>query len=242
MTAATLADHRGWLETHVATITDIIADADLSLTVPSCPDWTLSDLAIHVGRVHQMATAALRDGDPETRPRTAGPDGDLNEWFTSGARELLDAIDSRDQSHDVWTFMGPRPASFWTRRMSNETAIHAWDATTPTDATWSITAPQGVDLVDEFLEVYVPRIGPERFADAEARTFHLHATDAAGEWEIRRTPDGMTVHHEHAKSTTAVRGPAADLALFIWSRGDMARLEVFGDEQQVQQWQSSMVM
>ncbi len=237
-------DHRQWLADHIDTVTSIIDSADLGAVVPSCPDWSLRDLVVHTGRVHQMATGALVATDPDERPSTSAPDdgADLGEWFRAGAAALLAALDAADPDAAAWTFLGPKPSSFWLRRMSNETAIHAWDASLVVGDPISLPAEQGVDLVDEFLEVYVPRIGPETFADPAERTFHLHATDADGEWEIRRDADGMQVLHEHAKSTTAVRGPAAQLGLFIWSRGVGDDLEVFGDESQVAEWNDKMTM
>ena len=237
-------EHRTWLGNHIDAMAAVVDSVDHNSPVPSCPDWTLRDLVVHTGRVHQMAAGALRTADPDERPRTSAPDdgADLGQWFRDGAADLLDALDASDPDAPAWTFVGPQPSSFWLRRMSNETAIHAWDASLAAGDPLTLSPEQGVDLIDEFFEVYVPRLGTDTFADADGRTFHLHATDADGEWEIRRSPEGMEVLHEHAKSTTALRGPAAQLGLYIWSRERGADLEVFGDESQVAEWNEKMSM
>ena len=82
--------------------------------------------------------------------------------------------------------------------------------------------------IDEILTIFVPALGADR-SPGDGRTVHLHSTDAEGEWLIRFDPDRIDVATGHAKGDAAVRGPAADLLLWLWGRRPLEGLEVFGD-------------
>jgi len=43
------------IDASTATIAGLIGEAGLAAPVPTCPDWTLRELAIHVGRAHRWA-------------------------------------------------------------------------------------------------------------------------------------------------------------------------------------------
>lgn len=50
---------------------------DLSGPVPTCPEWTLRDLARHLGRVHRRVAATITSGSERMVPRDAEiPDGE----------------------------------------------------------------------------------------------------------------------------------------------------------------------
>ena len=46
--------HAGLLES-TERIAEILTNAEPTLRVTTCPDWTLSELALHVGRAHRWA-------------------------------------------------------------------------------------------------------------------------------------------------------------------------------------------
>src|SRR5919202_6588720 len=69
---------------------DVLRDADLSLGVPTTPDWTLAQLIRHIGGNLRSLETALRTGraveDPGRQvPGVAGPAGDapvaLHAWL-----------------------------------------------------------------------------------------------------------------------------------------------------------------
>lgn len=235
-------DYRHIIDSEAQRLAEVLERAPHE-PVPTCGDWTVADLAAHTSRVHRMAAAALR-GDELVNgyPPTVGFDpsvSSLAEYFTSGLAELNRAIDAAKDTEDVWTFVGTRPASFWTRRMAAETAVHRWDAQNAVGDASAFEANHAVDMIDEFFDVYVPRKPADAFADAQGRTLHLHATDAEGEWVITRHPDHIEIEHAHAKSTTAVRGGASSLLLVVWNRPVQPDVEVFGDASQLQDWQQA---
>ena len=43
------------IEASTEIMAEIVHGADLTRTVPTCPDWTLRQLATHVGRAHRWA-------------------------------------------------------------------------------------------------------------------------------------------------------------------------------------------
>ena len=236
-----------WFRVHAARMLEVAHHNDLDTVIGSCPGWSLGDLIGHTGRVFSMASGSIRAAqsglDPSVRPSTIAPPADdsLVEWFDDRVADIDSQLSSLNPDALSWTFAGPAPASFWIRRMANETAIHRWDADTAVGVTCAFEPAHGIDLVDEFFDLYVPRIGAQNFADPDGRSLHFHATDGPGEWVIQRNADAAVVTREHGKSTTAVRGPASALALVVWSRST-ADVEVFGDPDQVAEWQSRMYM
>ncbi|WP_419587005.1 maleylpyruvate isomerase N-terminal domain-containing protein [Streptomyces sp. Qhu-G9] len=71
-----------------------LAGADLTATVPTCPDWTLWELAVHVGEAHRWAehivrTVAAKNVPVENVTGVGGPqDSDpaaLDAWLAEGA-------------------------------------------------------------------------------------------------------------------------------------------------------------
>ena len=233
-------DYPTIIESETARLVDLAQTAPLDANVATCGSWSLSDLISHTSRVHRMAAAALRgdelvNGSPQTHSFDPASQS-LADYVRSGLDELRSAIAQTDPQAQTWTFAGPRPALFWPRRMAAETAVHRWDAENAIGVAAGFDPQHAVDMIDEFFDVYVPRKPPEAFADERGRTLHLHANDADGEWVITRHPDHIDIEKAHAKSTTAVRGGASSLVLFVWNRPIQPDIEIFGDTEQLDDW------
>lgn len=207
--------------------------------VPACPEWDRSGLLTHTGVVHSWVRLQLATGPGERktfRDAPRPPEGDeLFPWFEENATALADALAGMDTTVDWPSWAGPQPASWFKRRMAQETAVHRWDAVpSPFDPDLA------VDGIDEMLQVFVPRFPGEQVAPI-AGTIHLHATDEglveAGEWLITIGPDGITHTRGHLKGDAALRGTASDLLLWIWNRAPVdGRFEVIGDDALVRGW------
>jgi uncharacterized protein (TIGR03083 family) len=221
-----------------------LARGDLTAPVPACPDWTLRELVIHVGRAHRWAAEIAGTRSAAFVPFRSVPDGkfpsepaDREAWLLAGAGRVADAV--REAGSDpVWTFTGLQPASFWARRMAHETAMHRADAQLAVGSEPAFGAVMAADAIDESL-VYMsslagPGQDPRTAALAAGRSLHVHATDpelAGGEWTVRHEPAGVTVERAHGRGDAALRGPAGDLLLVLTRRvppGD-ASVEVHGD-------------
>lgn len=225
----------------------LLGDADLSVRVPTCPEWTVEQLIRHVGRGDRWSARIVAEQSMEAiDPRTVDggtPPADragMVAWLRSGPRSLLDAVDAAGPRTQVWTFLGPRPAQWWIRRRLHETLVHRADAALALGAPFDVDAGVAADAITEYLERAVIRAGAEGPAGGDrplgdGQSLHLHATDsglgAAGEWTILGRPDGIAVDHEHGRATTGLRGPARDLLLAMVRRATAAdlALEVFGE-------------
>ncbi len=226
---------------------ELLRDVDLSIPVPTCPDWSLEQLMLHVGRGDRWCAQIVADQsmdflDPRSVSGGKPPPGRENaiDWLHQGARRLIDAVGQTGPDTPVWTFLGPRPARWWIRRRLHETAVHRADAALAVGVDFEIEPVQAADAITEYLERVVIRADAEGPAGGDrplgdGQSLHLHATDPglgeAGEWTILGRPDGIAVDHEHGKATTALRGPARDLLLAIVRRRTASdvSLEIFGD-------------
>jgi uncharacterized protein (TIGR03083 family) len=146
---------RSHLERDARDLGDLLRRQDLSTPVPSCPGWTLAELAEHVGGTHRWAADILRSGQLATQSESVGDPG---EWYDTGWPSLLAAIDSTDIAAECWSF-GPHPrrAGFWTRSQAQETALHLWDAQVATGQEARFDERLAADGIDEVLTVFFPR-------------------------------------------------------------------------------------
>ena len=77
---------------------EVCLDGDLSVPIEHCGQWTLHDLANHVGRANLWTAAAVTEGRNDHRPPRAPRErAESVAWFDNGAATLLDALD-RDPS------------------------------------------------------------------------------------------------------------------------------------------------
>jgi len=247
-------DHAQSLIAENAAFAELFRDADPSIPVPTCPEWTLGQLMRHVGRGDRWSAQIVDQQsmdylDPPTVAGGKPPEGRDQEitWLHQGVRQLLEAADRTGPATQVWTFLGPRPAEWWIRRRLHETVVHRADAALALGAGFYLDPALAADAITEYLERVVVRADEEGAGGGdrplfEGQSLHLHATDPGlgdvGEWTILGRPDGIAVDHEHGKSTTALRGPARDLLLTVVRRGAAADLgvEMFGDPQLWDTW------
>ena len=221
---------------------DAVRRAGPDAKVPTCPDWTVADLARHQGRVYHWMSTILEEKAQEYVDRKPLVEQAEREdpltWLESGAARALDVFGRTDPDTPVWNFLGgPGPAAFWFRRMAHETIIHRVDAESAAGAQSPVEpAEMASDGIDEFLQ-FLPRraAGGETFGSVKG-SYHFHTTDVPGEWVVVFGSDGVTIRREHAKADIAIRGAASDLELFLYNRRGRDGLEIFGDEAGVDAW------
>ncbi len=219
-----------------------VARSDLGAAVPTCGDWTLRDLAGHMGWVYALVGGyvAGRATEPMTREQMPQvPDDDSAVDFAADALDrLVDALAGIDPDTPVWNW-SPRPdAGFYFRRMLHETSIHRWDAENAVGATTPVDSEHGRDGVDEFFEFVLPNAQRRKRRDLPTGSLHVHRTDGDGEWIVHADGDEVVMERVHAKGDAAVRGPGSSLFLAMWNRLplDDASLSVMGDEQVARAW------
>ncbi|MZD05706.1 maleylpyruvate isomerase family mycothiol-dependent enzyme [Streptomyces sp. SID5785] len=234
-----------------------LAGADLSVTVPSCPDWSLRELAVHVGGAHRWAATIVRTRASEEVPDEAvpdftGPDDEdpaaLDAWLAEGAALLAAELRAAGAGLPVWSWSWQRDAGFWARRMTHETVIHRADAALAAKADYDVAPDVVADTVEEWLRIvrFAQDTYPEDTANElrrGGRSLHLHATDvpaggAPAEWFVELADDGLVWRHEHARADVALRGPLTALLLAFYRRTspDDPALEVVGDRGLLDFW------
>jgi uncharacterized protein (TIGR03083 family) len=221
------------LDTAAEQFAAALAGADLEAPVPTCPGWTLTDLAAHLGEIHQWAEHAIVAGNPDaqTIPEPAEPAA-LVQWYRDAARALSATLRATDPQSAAWTF-GPKPrtASFWFRRQAHETTIHLWDAQVAQGDPEPIESRLALDGIEELITLFLPRqVRLGRTGPLE-RALALEPTDGPDRWVLTGDGTGPGCAAD-APAEATVSGPAETLLLLLWGRVslDDAGLAVSGDE------------
>jgi uncharacterized protein (TIGR03083 family) len=237
------------LRTDAVRFLEIVADHGFDPPVPSCPGWNLGDLAWHLGTVWNRWGRIVSQGittaeevaalEQPTRPS----DDFLLDWVTAAHTAVFSALARVSDDTEVWTWTGSNQPEAWVeRRMTQETAVHRWDASHAVGIPYEIPAAVAADGIDEFLSYFAARRMSEGAAPVGG-TVHLHCTDldhhvaegaddrsiAPGEWLVTRLDEsGIEFTREHAKGDAAVRGRANDLLLWLWRR-PAGPVDIVGD-------------
>ena len=205
-------------------------DMPMETAVPSCPEWTLRDLAHHLGSHHRWVAGNLdQPPDGKAFKRRAEPPADeaIPDWLEAGAEMLATKLAATDPAKPCWTWVPfDDSVGFWARRTAHETAMHRWDAQNADGEADAVEPELAADGVDEYLGILGAFQG-RRFP--EAGSIHLHSTDTPGEWLVRLDAEGIQLTREHAKGDVAVRGPASDVLLVLMGRKTMVAVDVFGE-------------
>jgi uncharacterized protein (TIGR03083 family) len=232
---------------------EVVAGADLSVTVPTTPDWTLAQLLRHVGGNLRSVELAVRSGTPVTEPGRqvpghGGPSGDdpaaIDAWLAEAAARFAETLGRAgpDAEAQVWQVRWPTGA--WARRAAHDLVVHRADAAGAVGADYGVAPDLAADAVDEFLDLMrgLQVAAPDPAGPASGGTIHLHATDAgpgvASEWLVEVGAPGFTWRHGHEKATVAVRGPLADVLRVVYRRlpPDTGSVEVHGDRALLDAW------
>jgi len=232
---------------------ELVRSGDPALTIPTCPEWNLTQLFRHVGRGHRWAAQIVADRlehalDPreviDGKP-PADPDAAID-WLHDGAHRVIDAIAQVGPDSPAWTMLGPRPAGWWLRRRVHEATVHRADAALALGGGFALSPELAADGISEWLDLVtvLPRRDGQPTPLSAGQSVHLHATDeglgTAGEWTISRSADTgeLSWSHEHGKGSVALRGPARELFLTVMRRVAVADTDiaVFGDDAVWQDW------
>ncbi len=235
---------------------ETVRGADLSATVPTCPDWTLADLARHVGGAHRwvgaiVATRSATDIDEADIPESDGPEKDdaaaLDAWLAAGVDQAVAALREAGPDTEVWTWSPVQRMGFWARRMTHETVIHRADAALTAGAAFDVPPEVAADCLEEWLQLCaLPQVTAHRAERGQlfgpGRTLHLHATDTPpelnAEWLLDLTGDRPVHRRAHEKAAVALRGPLTDLLGVMYRRlpANSDRVEVLGERALLDRW------
>jgi uncharacterized protein (TIGR03083 family) len=179
----------------------------------------------------------LAEGAEAPRPEGPPTGSDPVAWYREGSARLLAALRETPNDQETWNWSaGPQVASFWTRRMAQETLVHRWDAENAAGLGADVDPLIAVDGIDELLDVFWRRYADSSDADPPGGTLHVHCTDVDGEWWAGFEDGAYELRRTHEKGDVAVRGPAADVLLVLWGRRPPATLERLGDPAVFDDW------
>lgn len=228
-------EHVDAIEREAAALVAALRAGPLDARVPTCPDWAMSDLALHIGQFLQYWLHVLCEGSGRAMPEVGGPPdaAGLADWVEAGLAHLVAEFRATPPGTELATWAGPQPATWAARRSAHELAIHRFDAQGAHGARSDVEATLAIDGIDEIF-VMVEAWPVKQPGDG--RSLHVHATDTEAEWLITMTPDGLDVRHEHAKGDLALRGAVSDLELVLYDRPPNGPVEHFGDDQVLDTW------
>ena len=185
----------------------VCLSSDLTARVEHCGDWTLLDLADHLGGSNLWAEAAVTQGHGEYKPRAAPRERSaLVQWFDAASEALLRALDT-DPSTEAWTFHPPDTVGFWQRRRCLEALVHRWDAENALGVPRPLNAELAGEGVAEVFDTMAPRQVARGRAVRPQVALRLEATDTGAAWTY-----GV------GAPVAMLAGTAENLLLTLWGR------------------------
>jgi uncharacterized protein (TIGR03083 family) len=226
----------------LSALVSAVAAGDPSARVPTCPDFSLDDLAAHVGEFCGFYSHVLCEGTG--RPKTpysteVDPEGRAA-WLAELAGHLVTELRAAGPEQEVWTWHPTdHTATFVARRANHETAIHRVDAQLAATGVAAEVAPAAL-AADGIEEVFMlataaaadPRTAGRREPDARhGQTLRLEATDhEAAAWLIRLDAEGMqAAARGTGPADLTLRGTVSDLEMTLYQRPARGPLERIGD-------------
>ncbi|MGW4652399.1 maleylpyruvate isomerase family mycothiol-dependent enzyme [Kitasatospora sp. NPDC004289] len=231
----------------------VAAAPDLDATVPTCPDWSLYDLAHHLGGgerlwSHNVAAGPAEGPSPEGLAAKAEPAprelDALLAWLAAGTEQLVSTLREHGEDAPCWTWWegsaNPRTAGGVARHRVQESAVHTYDAQLTIGAPQALPERIALDGVEEFLATCVTTSTPwphrpvtGDFVATEGRAWRL-TLGAAGASAVALAPG-----EEHAAPTGSLRGTASDLVLSFYGRVEIESVKGDGEQElfhQLKDW------
>jgi uncharacterized protein (TIGR03083 family) len=222
----------------------------LDVQVPTCPEWTLSDLVHHMGegRFDWAATvAAGPDASAKSSAEGAPPapgdrDAQLG-WLASSTQQLVGALQEAGPDRGCWTWWGdsqsPQTCHSVARHQLQQYAVHTYDAQVTVGAPQPLPDDVALDGVDEFLSTCCATTSAWPH---EPAVVDYHASEGHS-WRQRLSAEGSQITRLPAPGTVdaaaagtdqdaadaSARGTANELVLALYGRIPMDALELAGD-------------
>lgn len=233
--------HVGHLDAEAHSFADAVAACDLDVMVLPCPDWSVRDLARHVGGLYHWSSTIVEqrivtETWPHQLPAAAPDDGDWAAWIRTRLEAALTVFRAADPSARVWTWGNDPHARTWPRRMLYETLIHRLDLATTNGRPLEVSSEIAAEGVDEWLENLRAVVQvPVATIATDQRTLSLAADDTGDAWRVLLTPHGWRWDRDASHGDVHVTGSAKELLLMLQGRGPGAtRAE--GDQVLLEAW------
>ncbi|WP_327266556.1 maleylpyruvate isomerase family mycothiol-dependent enzyme [Streptomyces sp. NBC_01232] len=236
----------------------------LDAQVPTCPEWTLFDLAQHIGEGRRDWAATIAAGPASAKSAAEGSPAVPREreallaWLAESTEQLLDALRKAGPDRGCWawweTLQSPHTSGAVARHQLQQMAVHTYDAQITVGAPQPLPEEVALDGVDEFLSTCVTTTSawPHKpavidFHASEGRSWRLSlSADGA---RSARLPEPGTVpatsagqDPDAAAAYFSARGTASELVFILYNRIPIDSLELDGDRgvfEQLRTWDPS---
>jgi uncharacterized protein (TIGR03083 family) len=219
------------------------AEGSLSLEVPSCPGWTVSDLVSHVAEVyeHKIACTALGRA-PDPWPPEWPADRDPIEWLDDAHSRLLEMFDASGPTTPSATWWpADQTVGFWARRMAHETVVHRVDAELAIGTPTVVSGELAVDGVDEILVIMLA--GDWSDEPDDAATGQRVAISTGGRtWGVTLEKESVSITEDGEAGDAALGGDPSEVLLWLWGRSPDELVERSGDEEAIRLLRSRLVL
>ncbi len=243
-----MIDYVRHLRADSARFASLIRNPGPTTPVPSCPDWTMPDLAWHLAEVQYFWASIVADllDTPDSVSELERPDDEhLPDLFESQSQRLVNALESHPDNATCWSWHdGGNNVGWVRRRQAHEALIHRVDAELTVASPSPVNSELAIDGVDEILTVMLDcsTIPEWSSFDPDGRTALITAADGPS-WGmslgrfVGTSPASGTSYDDPAlllgpvsqNPSVAISATAANLDLWLWGRGPMDLLEVVGD-------------
>jgi uncharacterized protein (TIGR03083 family) len=222
----------------------LAAAPSLDVQVPSCPEWTLFDLAQHLGEGRRAWAATVAAGPEATAKSTvqAAPPAPrereaLLAWLSASTQELLDALRAAGPDRGCWTWWGdsqsPQTGAAVARHQLQEISVHTYDAQLALATPRPLPPDVALDGVEDFQFTCCATTIPWPH---EPAVIDYDATEGRS-WRLWLSGDGARITRLPPRATTAdekgpdvvARGTASDLVLVFYGRIPLESLTIDGD-------------
>lgn len=215
-----------------------------TLAVPSCPGWSVYDVAEHLGTVHRWAERLV---SLESPTRIPSDEMDLNRgpvderWIRQGGDLLVSTLRAGDPDASMWAWGEDQHLRFWPRRQFHETLIHRMDVELASGLSPHTGSSIAADSLDEFLVnlLRASRFSPlVRELKGHGEVLLIRANDIDATWSMQLLEDGFEVHDGSGPSDAVMTGTALELLLVFYRRQSLAStaIDCGGDHELIDFW------
>ena len=235
----------------------LLAEAPVDAAVPSCPGWTVADLAWHLTGVQHfwgaIAEGLLADPD-EVEEADRVDDPLLAIAHQSASHRLVEALRRHKPSSECWSWARSQGTIGWVaRRQHQEAAIHRADLELALGREPRLDDETGLDgideVIDEFLDgfpdwgEFVPgRVVAIAPAGAERRYVEVGRFVGTSPTSGTGYDDPAVRRIEHGDPHAVISGPAGAIDLWMWGRAPLTSVRVDGDDDLVTRLRAAVAM
>jgi len=218
------------------------AGMGLDAEVPACSGWDVRALVDHVSRVYARIGRIVSTRASEQPPAgTEIPAGEPVTVLSELLDELVAELSDCDPQTPLWNWApgAPQVATFWARRMAQESAVHRFDAQAAHGVMQPIDAELAGDGIDELIDVIASRVYARDGVTGPTGTIRLQSTDDEA-WLIQLEPDGLRRIDAVRDPDVVVSGTASALLLAAYARVPWTSLDITGAADLLDRWSAAL--